>query len=875
MKMDKSHLHKVYKFERFRLEAVELMLYRDGAEIPLPPKAVETLLILIESRGRILSKDELMGSIWGNVTVEESNLSQYLHILRKTLGDQANGKPFIETLRRRGYRFTGDVSVIEPAKKNPAGYDAPSPDSDERSLSSVPKHDYTNGISGQFTFSMASSHHLPIGREKELKNIAKLLMDSRVRLLTLTGVGGVGKTTLARSAAESLRDDFVDGIFFVELASTADPRLVVSTIALSLGVKEVSSKSILEILKDHFQELHTLLILDNFEHVISAANEIAELLAATRNLKILVTSRIYLHLSAETEFVVPSLAVPSESFLDQYIPAALKNNSVSSGISDFFNDILKYASVKLFVERAPNIQRDFVLNQDNAKSVAEICRRLEGLPLAIELAAARIKIMEPDAILTRLEHRLKLLTGGARDLPTRQQTMRGTIAWSYDLLEEKEKVLFRRLAVFTGGFTLDAAEAVADEVTIENTPFKNKTPITTDVIDGITALIDQHLLVSTEYINGDRCFRMLEVVREYALESLEESGELNAIYCRHAEFFLALSEEAEPHLQAAKSGEWLNRLEAEHDNLRAALRWAFHNDVQLCRRLASAIWRFWLLHGHVREGCEYLDKLLSENESDGGYEIRTKILLGAGFLHRLEGNFELAHSLAEEALNLARKSNDKKSIAFSLYQLGLLALNDSVNRAGQLFEEGLAYAADSNDKQILALLYNGLGEFARFQKNYSQAANFYNQAFSLNKEIGDLYRQVTNLVNLGATALSQKDSKAAGLFYKEGLSISSAMSDVRGSIYCLEGVAGAYWTPSDPERATVLLGAASASREAMSLPIEPADRPVYNQCVTLVRNALNEFEFANSFAAGRKMKLAEALAMALKENSVETIEKST
>lgn len=872
--MSKRSEQSVYEFEEFRLDAAHSMLYRNGEEISLPPKAVETLLALVVRHGEILSKDELMEIVWADSIVEESNLSQYLHLLRKTLGETRDGKPFIETLRRRGYRFIADVSIVESIKEEQRRARQKTVSDDRNVTIEQPITDARSGLQDNSKL---------IGREKELEAIARL-MSSGVRLLTLTGVGGVGKTTLARSVADYLRDDFADGVFFVELASVADPQLVISTIATSLGVKEASGKPILEVLlevlKDHLRERRMVLVIDNFEHVISAAAQIAKLLNATDNLKILITSRVFLHLSAELEFVVPPLAVPSEAALDGYGPVTDEGDlHVSKPGSGFLDDLQKYSAVKLFVERAQNTNPNFALTNENARSIAHICSRLDGLPLAIELAAARIKVMPPDAILARLNSQLKLLTGGAIDLPTRQQTMRGTIAWSYDLLEEKEKLLFGRLSVFAGGFTLDAAETIAGETAVTGKKkartikaAKNNAALpeqgwrrTTDVIDGITSLVQQNLLVSMERTGGHRRFRMLEVVREFALESLAESGELEFICRRHAEYFLALGEKAEPFLQAAQSAEWLKRLEEEHDNMRFALGWTGRNDRKLGQRLASSIWRFWLLHGHIREGCEHLDLFLKWGNSDAGSETRTKMLLAAGFLNRLKGNFELARSLAEDGLALARQRGDKKSIAFSLYQLGLLALDGDVSRAGRLFEEGLSYAGDSGDKQLLALLLNGLGEFLRSQNDYERAADLYAQALTLNREMGDLYRQATNLVNLGATALSQEDLHAAGSFYREGLRISSNMSDVRGAIYCLEGMAGAYWAERDHERAVLLLGAATASREAMSLPIEPADRLPYDQCFALVSGLLTEKEFAELLEVGRKMKLDEAVTLALEE----------
>ncbi len=403
-----------------------------------------------------------------------------------------------------------------------------------------------------------------LGREREVEQVCAQLRREGVRLLTLTGPGGTGKTRLALQGAADLLDDYKDGVFFVALAPLSDPTLVVSTIAQALGVKESGGRSVLQCLQDYLREKTLLLALDNFEQVAAAAPQVAGLLADAPRLNILVTSRIPLHLRGEHEFAVPPLALPDF----KHLPALAA--------------LTQYAAVELFIERAQAVRPDFAVNNDNAPAVAEICVRLDGLPLAIELAAARVKLLSPQAMLVRLEEPLKLLTGGARDLSARQQTLRGAIAWSYDLLDENEKRLFRRLAVFVGGCTLEAAEAVCH----------GGVDLRADVFDGIASLVDKSLLRQEEAPDGEPRFFMLETIREYAQERLTESGE--ELQNRHAEFFLNFAEQAEIEIHGFQQLKWLDRLEVEHDNLRAALGWLTHNSkAQLGLRLAGALTDFW------------------------------------------------------------------------------------------------------------------------------------------------------------------------------------------------------------------------------------------------------------------------------------------
>lgn len=688
-----------------------------------------------------------------------------------------------------------------------------------------------------------SAFHTPIiGREDQIASISQLLRDKETRLVTMTGIGGTGKTTIARAVAEKMLPDFNDGVFFIELAAVAQLEVVASTIAKPLGIKDEGGKPVLEVLKGSLRDKQMLLVIDNFEQVVEAAPQIAELLGAAERLKILVTSRSVLRLKAEVEFSVPPLDTPGETSMTSF--EELKGNE----------------AVLLFTERARAAKPSFSLTPENAPAVAEICARLEGLPLAIELAAARIRILSPSAILTKLENRLNLLTSGSRDLPERQQTMRGAVAWSYDLLIESEKSLFRRLSVFVGGFRLEAAEDFTGgeiERLDGTSGVENRTPLlsggsqTMEVLDGITSLIDKSLLLQKECPDGEPRFRMLEVVRDFALESLESASEADVICRRHAEYFVSYGEHAEPFLQAAQSAEWLDRLEDEHDNLRATMRWSLENDAPLAVRLAVALRNFWLVHCHLTEGYGWLKAAL-EKGGDPPPALRFKLLNGLGLAARFRGEYETARKAYEDGLAAGKEAGDKQGIALSSRGLGLVAMQqEDFVAAKRYFDDGLAISRELDQKFGIAISLSFLGDLARTEDRNAEARPLFEEAVELFRTLDNKSALSDALNNLGAAAFGQGDYVAAKSRFAEGLEIANDLGN-KITISCsLDGFAALAVEARDFERAAQLAGAAEHLREMIGYKIEPAERRFRENYLAKLRAEMPEDSFLKLSEPGR------------------------
>jgi predicted ATPase/class 3 adenylate cyclase/DNA-binding CsgD family transcriptional regulator len=565
-----------------------------------------------------------------------------------------------------------------------------------------------------------------IGREREVAAVVDLLRREEVRLVTLSGPGGTGKTRLGVQVAAELSDRFVDGVFFVTLAPISDPDLVLSTIAQTLGIREVAGQSLLERLSEELQPQQMLLLLDNFEQVVSAALVVVDLLAACPQIKVLVTSRMVLHVRAEREFAVPPLVLPDPQHLRDL--AALSH----------------FEAVALFIQRALAVKPDFQLTSANAQAVAEICIRLDGLPLAIELAAARSKLLPPAALLARLEHRLSVLTSETRDVPVRQQTLRNTIAWSYHLLDAQEQRLFRQLSVFAGGCTLEAAEAVCAVLSDGD----GGGP----VLDGVASLTDKSLLQLTAQEEGELRLVMLETIREYGLERLAEAGETEATREAHAAYYLALAEEAEPHLKGAEQNRWLARLEQERENLRTALSWLLEparmegqaeegrGQAERALRMCVALFPFWYNRMYFREGWTFLERALAMREGVAA-SLRAKVLYNAGFLLWELDDLERAEALTGESLTLYGEVGDTAGMARARLLLGAVTWLRSQYAAARVqIEEAGALFQQAGDTWGRGRCLTDLARMVTEQGQYELAHALLEESLALYQALGDKQR---------------------------------------------------------------------------------------------------------------------------------------
>jgi predicted ATPase/class 3 adenylate cyclase len=721
-----------------------------------------------------------------------------------------------------------------------------------------------------------------IGRERQVTEAETLVRREDVRLVTLTGAGGTGKTRLSLQVAAELVADFEDGVFFVDLAAITDPHLFIPTVGQTLSVREKPGRSLSETLIDYLRDKHLLLVFDNFEQLLDAASGVSGLLAGAPKLKALVTSRAPLHLSGEHEYSVPPLAVPD---LDASEPLAT---------------LAAYEGVQLFLERAQAVKPEFELTSENTPAVAEICARLDGLPLAIELGAARVRVLSPQALLGRLSERLALLTGGARDAPARQRTLRDTIEWSYGLLSASEQRLFARLSVFLGGRTIEAAEAVCDPT--------NELDVA--VFDGVASLVEKSLLRQGEGPAGGPRFLMLETIREYALDRLERSGEGDLLRQRHAHYFVALAEEAEPEILGADQIVWLERLEAERDNFRAALGCLLERgDTVRALRLIGALRRGWVARGYLSETRKWLEAAFEQNAAVPP-QVEAKALYALGRVALVQGDYDQAVPSLEQSARLFRELGEAEGLVFSLADLGFIATAqgrhddaqrfagkslaeakaagnertiaaalhslactkldaDEYGEASSLFEQSLALRRKLGDKRNIANSLCYLGSVALLEGDYDRATALLDESLALGRELGNVLIVTAALANESLVALAAGDAGRAVALCIESLALSHELGDRRTTVECLHALAGVAAMQGEPRRAALLSGAAEGLHAAINAPPSPAERMVGERLLPIARAAVDDQSFEAAWARGRRMDYDAAVACALEDHHLD------
>jgi predicted ATPase/DNA-binding XRE family transcriptional regulator len=683
-----------------------------------------------------------------------------------------------------------------------------------------------------------------LGRERDLEEVRGYLRRREVRLLTLTGTGGVGKTRLALEAARDAGEFFADGVAFTTLAPLNNAEFVVPSVVRSFGLRETAGQSPREALGAYLQAKRLLLTLDNFEHLLEAAPEVSWLIETCPNLTVLVTSRAPLRVGGEQEYPVPPLE----------LPVSTRDPSVE--------DVLGSPSGRLFVERARAASPGFSLSRQNAAAVASICWRLAGLPLALELAAAKVRFLSPSSLLARLDRALS--TGWARDVPERQRTMRATLDWSHDLLSEPEKALFRRLSVFAGGFTLEAVEAVgaAGDVAAD------------DALESLGQLVEQSLVTAESGEEGaeEPRYGMLEPVRQYALEKLEKSGEARVASQSHTVFFLDLAEQAYPELRGPHQAEWLDRLEREHGNLRAAMGWALSaGETETATRLGWALWVFWWLRGYQREGRRWMEVLL---EYDVPANLRAIALAVVGTMDYTQGDYESSESHLQESLELAKRMGDKVRAALAVYILGLLALNgQEAEAARSRLEEALSLYLEIGDDQMVSSVRSHLGVLLLNQGDLDRATAMMEEGLGLARKLGDRLGINNALYLLAQVAQAEGDHGLAARRFEEGVRLSEEIGDRANVGYFLEGLAVVAGVQGKVERSARLFGAADELLQAVEAPVydyyEP-NRSLYQHIKAAVRSQLGEEDFEEARAEGRAMTFEQAVAYALEDDEAPT-----
>ncbi|HEX9391521.1 MAG TPA: tetratricopeptide repeat protein [Usitatibacteraceae bacterium] len=784
-----------YRFGQVEVRSAERRLLIAGKAATIGARAFDVLLALIERRERLVGKNELLELVWPGVIVEENNLQVQISTLRKLLGAKA-----VATIAGRGYRFTLEADEGAPAP--------------------------------------AQRHNLPaqlnsfVGRATEIAE-ARLLL-GKARLLTLSGAGGTGKTRLSLQLAAGLLDEFPDGVWFVELAALADERLLPQAVASVLQVREQAGHSVLEAVLKYLGERRLLLVLDNCEALVRGCAELArQLLQAGPQLKILASSREHLRVAGETVYPVPALAVPD---IRQSLDAAAMS---------------AFDAVRLFVDRAQSVQPAFRLSTQNAGAVAAICHRLDGLPLAIELAAARVLALPVEKIAARLDDRFHLLTGGDRALP-HHQTLRASIDWSHDLLSEAERGLLRRLAVFAGGWTLEAAEAVGADGAADAHA----------VLDVLTALIEKSLVAPDA--DGER-YRLLETVRAYAQEKLAGSGEAADVRNRHLAYCLALAETARPHLNGAAQGEWMARLDADHENLLAAHAWceSAPTGADSGLKLVFASKLYWFNRGLLALGHRLTVEALARRGAEAHSLLRCRVLLIAGQLDVVRGRYAEALVYLEESLAIARELGDQARIAAVLQPLGVASMGrGDLPAARDYLREALLLAESVGDPRDLGAAMTALAQLHRIEGALDLAQPLYERAVGLARQVDDRESVGIGLLNLAMVAITRHQHTEAATMLTEVVTIIAETGSKLATQSLLEVSAGLASQRADWTHAARWFGAAEAQAARSGSHPDPGDKAFLLPLVTLARASMGDATFAAAATGGSVIPAEQALAEA-------------
>jgi predicted ATPase len=792
-----------YRFGSFELQPDNRRLLKDGATISLRPRAFDLLAALIDRAGHLVTKDELLDRVWPKMVVEEAALHVQVSALRKVLGADA-----ITTVSGRGYQFTLPVTTGD----------------------------------GEANRASRSKHNLPyqltsfVGREQEIAQLEELV--TAHRLVTLTGAGGAGKTRLALEVAAQAVESFPDGAWLVELASLSDPGLVLQTLARALGLTEQPGKRLIDTITDHLASKRLLLVLDNAEHLLDACVQLVDrILRGSSSVVMLVTSRQRLGLAGERTYRVPSLTVPGTN--ETLTPERMS----------------RYEGVRLFVERAKLVRPNFDVTTENASAVASICARLDGMPLAIELAAPRLRSMSVEELSQRLDQRFALLTDGSRTALPRNRTLRSTVDWSYDLLTEREQAMLRRVAVFADGWTLASAEQVCAGDGID----------ASNVCEKLTSLVDKSLVVTDEQAGATR-YRMLETVRQYARDRLRESAEEAQWRGSHLAYFVALAEESFEGIRGPKQQSWLGRIAAEHDNLRAALAWSVESSPVEGLRLVRALTMLWRIRGHLSEGREWIGRLLDAVPIDGPKLERARGLYAAAQLAILQGDYAAGKRLIQESLALFREIDDPIGVSRALGGLAYLSIEQGHYPQAEVLSRESADCARATGNR--SGLYSGLGYLAialHRQGHWAAARELYEQALEVARALGAPWEIGAALRKLGLAECGEGLHDLALEHLAEGMTILHGLSDRLGVVESLEGLADVAAATPAPRRAARMWGAADALRQETGYARSVYESIAYERQVKAVRAILAAEAFDQAWDEGRAMTLDDAVRYALDE----------